>query len=96
MSEASVKKAHEYLTGGLVKVLEADANSALIIVQGSADSPYNVHFNNSTWYCGCPARKTECAHVIAAKLVSPLRTEKSTSKLGSTSLAELDELLGQG
>lgn len=75
MSEASEKKALEYLVSGKVKVLEHDAYSALITVQGSDTGPYNVIFGNATWVCSCPARKPLCAHVVAAKLISPLRIE---------------------
>jgi uncharacterized Zn finger protein len=94
VSEASEQKAIEYLTTGKVQVLEVGEAHALITVQGSAQEPYNVHFGNATWYCGCPARKPECAHVIAAKLICPLRSERSTSKIGTVSVAELDQLLG--
>lgn len=92
MSEASEKKAHEYLTTGKVRVLEHDDSSALITVQGSAKEPYNVIFGNATWHCSCPARKPLCAHVIAAKLISPLR--KEAKGLNPDKDPEIDAVLG--
>lgn len=91
MSEASAEKANGYLVAGKVKVIEADAASATIEVTGSGKEPYTVIFGNAVWHCNCPARKPLCAHVIAAKLVSPLRNEKK----GLAPLAdpEIDALL---
>lgn len=92
MSEASEKKAHQYLTGGKVRVIEHDDSSCLITVQGSGKEPYSVIFGNATWHCSCPARKPLCAHVIAAKLISPLRTE--VKGLAPLKDPEIDDLLG--
>lgn len=91
MSEAVEKKALDYLTSGKVKVLRHSAFSAEIEVQGSDPVPYTVLFANATWACSCPARKPLCAHVLAAKLISPLRTE--TGGFAPKPVAGLDALL---
>lgn len=93
MSEASEVKAREYLTSGKVKVLEHDAKSCVMVVQGSGKEPYNIIFGNATWHCDCPARKPLCAHVIAAKLISPLRTE--VKGLAPLKDPAIDEILGE-
>lgn len=91
MSEVSEKKALLYLTEGKVQVLEHDDASCLITVQGSDKEPYNVIYGNAVWHCTCPARKALCAHVIAAKLISPLRTE--AKGLAPVANPLMDELL---
>lgn len=83
MSEASEVKAHQYLVEGRVQVMAANDISAWVEVQGSDKDPYVVRFGSEAgWWCDCPARKPLCAHVVAAKLVSPLRVKVDSIRLG--------------
>lgn len=72
MSTNTTKKAHSYLTGGKVQVKAHNSQVAVFHVSGSASKPYTVMFGPTGWECNCPAY-AECAHVVAAKLISPLR-----------------------
>ena len=88
-SEASIVKAHKYLTEGKVTLLEVSDDGCTASAQGSGDTPYEVIFNGG-WSCDCPARKTECAHVVAVKLVTDFHSSKPHFKADP----EIDELLG--
>src|SRR4051812_41154597 len=89
MSQASADKAHRYLIEGRVQVMSADDETAWVEVHGSDSEPYVVRFAKGVWWCNCPARKPLCAHVVAARLVSPLRAKVDAIKLGEP--GELDD-----
>jgi uncharacterized Zn finger protein len=71
------EKADHYLIGGNLQVQAANSEMAIIKVQGSAAKPYTVIFT-ADWDCDCPAH-VECAHIVAAKLISPLRKKEQFS-----------------
>lgn len=71
MSEAQEAKARQYLAEGRLRVDYYWRGRAQFILDGSAGS-YVTRFDG-IWRCTCPARTSECVHVIACKLVCPLR-----------------------
>lgn len=89
MSAATETKAKKYLADGKVKVRLHGRENALIEVQGSEATPYEVKFSG-VWSCNCPARMM-CAHIIAARLISPL-VEKERPSLGTVD-AEILKLI---
>lgn len=78
MKTSVAEKAVKYLSEGKVQVVTHDERSARLTVQGSQPHAYEVEFNNFGWSCDCPAY-TDCAHIEAAKLISPLRYHRPTS-----------------
>lgn len=70
MSSQVLVKANSYLTGGKIQVVKHNAELAILTAQGSEQ--YVIAFGPAGWNCTCPAR-LECAHIVAAKLISPLR-----------------------
>lgn len=73
------EKAKKYLAGGQVTVTHHTSFSANINVTGSNE--YSVTFDHKGWVCTCPSR-ANCAHIEAAKLISPLRVAKPTLAFG--------------
>lgn len=84
MKQTPTTKAHDYLTHGKVAVLVMTGTRARLAVEGHQQ--YLVDFNeNSGWHCSCPATIDDCAHVIAAKLIVPLKvTQKPHLGTGET------------
>ena len=88
------EKAHAYLLAGKVKVIDhsLQRGTAEIEVYGSAEDPYLVRFGGvGLWHCDCPAKIENCAHLIAAKLISPLTHASWPGK--SVEPSEVDKLL---
>lgn len=85
-------KAILYLYDEKVKVQwhTLEPPSCYIEVQGSAVKPYIVRFEHNEWTCDCPSQ-LECAHIIASKLVSPLRAVERPQIEGAD--ITLDEFL---
>lgn len=81
-------KARVYLSEGKICVVDlADGN-----LRGYAigSSMYDVQFDSTTgWICNCPAY-TECAHIVAFKLITNLHRDE-TPHLG-TSTDNYDDL----
>jgi uncharacterized Zn finger protein len=75
------QKARRYLTEGRVRVEYQTDESGVYRVSGS--KVYTVNFHHSAWACDCPSR-TECAHIAAVKLISPLRASRRVT-LGDVS-----------
>jgi uncharacterized Zn finger protein len=90
--QTPAEKAVAYLTEGKLSVQTHTATHARILAQGSDSRPYTITFDPSGWVCDCPAHVSECAHILAAKLISPLRQEQHTS-LSSSSNPDLDKFL---
>lgn len=89
-------KAITYLTEGRLKVQTHDTTHARILARGSDSRPYTITFDQAGWACDCPAQISDCAHVLAAKMISPLRLSH-TPKLGGTAPRnDLDDLLSSG
>lgn len=63
------EKAKRYVTEGRVKVVYARGSDIICKVQGSAEEPYTVRWNNGTPICNCEAQVWHCAHVAATFLV---------------------------
>lgn len=76
----TINKAKQYLGAGSVKVLALDASRASVQVTGSGN--YLLQFNGAGWQCSCPA-KTECAHILACKLITNLRPLQSVTLGGA-------------
>lgn len=90
MAVSVEEKARIYLIEGRIKVIRADRHSVFLEASGSASTPYYVTYAGGIWSCSCPARKPECAHVLAAHLVSPLRNAAEPISLSEDS--DLDSL----
>lgn len=86
-------KANDYITNGRIKVVSHNSEMAVIKAFGSDPAPYTVTFSALGWECNCPAH-IECAHIVAAKLISPLRKAESNIQLGKTD-AEISSLLNR-
>jgi hypothetical protein len=85
-------KAIAYLTDGKIKIQEHDVVRARILAYGSDNRPYTITFDSAGWVCDCPAQIAECAHVLAAKLISPLRQTQRITSL-CTADEDLDDFL---
>jgi hypothetical protein len=68
--ETLQEKAERYIVEHRVSVTSVSADgSAVVAVKGSEDQPYIVKLSGGLWVCGCPAKVSRCAHVIAASMV---------------------------
>lgn len=95
-SEAQQAKAERYLAEGRIIAVFVNDHQAMFHCRGSDDSIYITRFvPNVGWICECPAHKTECVHVYAAKLITDMHLDKSPATLRSIAQAdaEIDELL---
>lgn len=97
MSEATEKKAREYLADGKVSVraVDLEAATALVHVSGSKPGePYHVAVRGSTVVCDCPARIHDCAHALAAALVVPVaELEAPATRVPFVGAADLEGFL---
>lgn len=90
-SETQQEKALHYLAEGRVKVVFADHANASFHCNGS--DLYTTRFTHHVgWTCDCPARKPECVHVYACKLITDLHVDRAAVKM--TTDSSVDELLG--
>lgn len=93
-SDAQLAKRDKYVLEGKVQVVWhslENGGTASFRVSGSSPVPYEVVFRDNGWSCDCPAQKPECVHVLAAQLVSPLRSATDDVVLAPE---DLDSLLG--
>lgn len=92
-SETQHEKALAYLAEGRIKAEHVSPVDATFRCSGS--EMYTTAFIPGVgWACSCPARKTECVHVYAAKLVTDLHLDRADAKL-TTHDPEIDDLLGR-
>lgn len=91
MRQTIQEKALDYLQEGRIQVVRADRHSIVLEVQGSDKHPYQAVFSAGMWSCSCPARVQECAHVLAACLISPFRNSEAEIEMPAEA-SDLDEL----
>lgn len=90
-SETQQEKALAYLAEGRIKAVEVTATECIFHAQGS--DRYTTQFIPGVgWACTCPARKTECVHVYAAKLVTDFHVDPNLVKFTAHD-EEIDDLL---
>ena len=71
MRENAVTKAARYLAENRVRILECHEDTGILSaeVRGQG-SVYVVSHDGDGWTCTCPARRADCAHVLACKAVT--------------------------
>lgn len=93
MSAQTIAKAKQYLSDGKVKPLVVSDSHARFSVQGSATRPYSVNASNVVgWECDCPAQ-TECAHILACKLICDIKAQERVSLFES--VVSIQDLFAQ-
>jgi predicted nucleic acid-binding Zn finger protein len=78
MSETIDQKADRYLVEGRVSVSLVNESKGAFYVSGSDDTPYVVNFGGE-WTCNCPARVTQCAHIVACQKITHFVPKHTTS-----------------
>jgi uncharacterized Zn finger protein len=69
--EGARTKSLRYLAEGRLQIYRADESVIRAKVRGSG-AEYFCGFDevDQAWWCSCPARSPNCAHVLAAKTVT--------------------------
>lgn len=94
MPTSRAHKAEQYLTEGRIRVIEHSQQHTLIYATGSDTEPYYVKRNSAgAWTCDCPARVTDCAHVLAARMIIPESTQATLSNFPTATDPDIDKLL---
>jgi uncharacterized Zn finger protein len=71
--ENAESKARRYLTEGRVRIIACDEAAGTIMgeVRGTG-AVYAAGHGLKGWACNCPAKSTNCAHILALKLLTVL------------------------
>lgn len=67
-AEGSPAKARRYLLEGRLRVAAISSNAISATCRGDGET-YKVGYVEHSWYCTCPARTDQCAHLRALRLV---------------------------
>ncbi|HEY1701190.1 MAG TPA: hypothetical protein VGG75_15910 [Trebonia sp.] len=77
-AESVTNKAHRLLTSGRVLIVRVRLDLIIAIVQGDTGS-HDVRHDPSGWSCSCAAKRANCSHITAVKLVT-VRQGASTTQ----------------
>ena len=70
MRENAAAKGRRYLTEGRVIVTAARAGHYVRAAIRGDGTVYRAGWDAGTWWCRCPARTDQCAHLAALRLVT--------------------------
>jgi hypothetical protein len=71
--ESAEAKARRYLAEARVRILFCDEEAGVISAEVRGDCRlYSAGRDEEGWFCGCPARTSDCSHVRALRLVTIL------------------------
>ena len=70
MRENAATKARRYLTEGRLIVSHARPQTAVRATCRGDGTVYRLGWDGHTWWCTCPARTDQCAHLRAVRLVT--------------------------
>lgn len=68
VAEGAPSKARRYLTEGRLRITGHAHGYVTATCRGDGTT-YDLGFNSRYWYCDCPARSDQCAHLRALRLV---------------------------
>lgn len=79
MRENAHTKATRYLGEGrlVIRELDEDAGVVQADVRG-AGAVWTCGHDSTGWFCDCPARTDQCAHLVAVRLVVALEPRKAS------------------
>lgn len=71
--ESAAAKALRYLSEARLTVTALDGDHVTAVCKGSGESYQLGHDLGRGWWCGCPARTDQCAHLLALQSVTVRR-----------------------
>lgn len=68
--ENAAAKARRYLTEGRITITHLRPRTVVRAIARGDGAFYRCGWDGGTWWCHCPVRTDQCAHLIALRLIT--------------------------